>query len=429
MKVLDKWTEILDSGGYVDIVYCDYMKAFDTVPHGRLATVMEHYGIVDPILTWVKSFLSDRKQRVLVNGQASSWHDVISGIPQGSVLGPVLFVIYINTLVDVVSDSEVAMFADDTKMFKGIYNENDKCLLQQDLNNIHDWSLHSLMRYHPEKTSAMQISTRNKCLPEPEYYMNNKRLNVSYEEKYLGVIIDSKLTFDKHISAKINKANSVMGIIRRTMEYMDEEIFRLLYTAMVRPHLEYANPVWCPFLKKHINAIENVQRRATRLVPGLAELSYPERLRRLRLPTLSYRRYRGDMIEVFKITHGLYDRDVVKGFLPVRDKSDDANVLTRGHKYTLYKRHSNLNLRKFNFTYRVTDQWNCLPDHVVKCKTVRAFEAKLDSIWRDTDVMYDHECDLSVLTTLRKLRSTNTNTDASAQQSSPEFDTDLIQEA
>ena len=105
------------------------------------------------------------------------------------------------------------------------------------------------------------------------------------------VIIDSKLTFEKHMQQKINKANSIMGAIRRTMEFLDIESFKLLFTALVRPHLEYANAVWCPSLKKHIQAIENVQRRATRYIPGLKNMSYPDRLRKIGIPTLMYRRY------------------------------------------------------------------------------------------------------------------------------------------
>ena len=117
LKVLDKWTEVLDRGGYVDVVYCDFMKAFDTVPHGRLIQVLHHYGVDDYLVTWTKGFLTNRRQRVVVNGQNSSWYEVKSGIPQGSVLGPVLFVVCINTMVDVVDNSEVFLFADDAKVF------------------------------------------------------------------------------------------------------------------------------------------------------------------------------------------------------------------------------------------------------------------------------------------------------------------------
>ena len=169
LKVLDRWTEILDSGGYVDVIYCDFKKAFDTVPHKRLVNVLKYHSIQDPVLSWIEAFLKDRKQRVLINGAPSTWHDVISGIPQGSVLGPVLYVAYINTLADAVTDSEVYMFADDTKMFKGIFGEDDELKLQQDLNQIHNWSQDSLMQYHPEKTSAMRITTNRRELPPPEY--------------------------------------------------------------------------------------------------------------------------------------------------------------------------------------------------------------------------------------------------------------------
>ena len=131
LKVLDKWTEVLDRGGYVDVVYCDFMKAFDTVPHGRLIQVLHHYGVDDYLVTWIKGFLTNRRQRVVVNGQNSSWYEVKSGIPQGSVLGPVLFVVYINTMVDVVDNSEVFLFADDAKVFHEISCNSDSKKLQE----------------------------------------------------------------------------------------------------------------------------------------------------------------------------------------------------------------------------------------------------------------------------------------------------------
>ena len=194
-------------------------------------------------------------------------------------------------------------------MFRGIFDSADNLLLQEDIDNISVWSDSSLLKFHPDKTSIMRIALRDYD-HVPDYYMKGRHLKLSNEEKDLGVSIDSKLNFENHMQAKINKANSIMGVIRRTIEYLDYETFKLLFTALVRPHLEYANAVWSPFLKKHITAIENVQRRATKYLPGLRDLSYEERLKIVNLPTLAYRRYRGDMIETFKITHGMYDLDV-----------------------------------------------------------------------------------------------------------------------
>ena len=150
------------------------------------------------------------------------------------------------------------------------------------------------------------------------------------------IIIDCNLTFDKHISAKINKANSICGLIRRTMSFLDMNTFKTLFTALVRPHLEYGHSVWYPYLKRQVNAIENVQRRASKLVPGLKDLSYEERLRKLKLPTLAYRRYRGDMIEMYKLTHSLYDDQVTENFLEFKDsQTRGASVYTSQAKVPL----------------------------------------------------------------------------------------------
>ena len=251
----------------------------------------------------------------------------------------------------------------------------------------------------PGYATAMRIATGNHNHGPPTYNMNNVLIKHSEEEKDLGVIIDSKLSFEAHMQSKINKANSIMGVIRRTMEYLDEENFRLLFTALVRPQLEYANAVWSPHLKKHVIALENVQRRATKLVPSLSKLPYEQRLRKLGLPTLAYRRYRGDMIETFKITHEIYDPQVTKNFLPVQPVSK-----TRGHNFYIYKRNCRLDLRKFSFAYRVVDPWNNLPDTVVTAKNVKAFEIMLDKVWRDSEVMFNPDCNIVLLTSARSLR-------------------------
>ena len=146
---------------------------------------------------------------------------------------------------------------------------------------------------------------------------NNQEIKHVHEEKDIGVIIDDQLSFASHMSNKVKKANSIMGLIRRAYTYLDEENFLLLYKALVRPHIEYANQVWAPHLKKHIVEIENVQRRAAKLIPGFKNLTYEERLKRLNLPTLAYRRLRGDMIELYKILTLKYDPSVRSPFYDI----------------------------------------------------------------------------------------------------------------
>ena len=175
---------------------------------------------------------------------------------------------------------------------------------------------------------------------------------------------------------KVNKATSIAGLVRRSFEYIDCDSFKLIFTALVRPHLEDARATWSPFLKKHIRTIEAVQRRASKQVPSLKELSYEDRLGTLKLPTLAYRRYRVDMIEVFKVTHSIYDLAASRGLLEM-----DQGSITRGHRYKINKKVCHLNIRLNSFTHRVVDQWNNLPDWVVDAKTVACFEGRLDKLW------------------------------------------------
>ena len=390
LKVLDQWTEILDSGGEVDVVYCDFQKAFDQVSHSRLIQVLKNYHIDESLISWIDAFLSNRKQRVSLNGVCSSWVQVLSGVPQGSVLGPVLFVIFINSLVDKIHGSELFMYADDVKAFKSIITNEDISILQNDLDRMHQWSCGSLLKFHlnglpDDKCVFMNICSgrKNDCLRE--YTLNDIKLRTVRTEKDLGVIIDNNLKFDSHISAAVNKGNQMMGLIRRTMTYMDKEIFRLLFKTLVRPHLEYAVAAWNPHLCEHRISIENVQRRATKLIPGFKHISYNDRLRTLKLPTLYFRRYRGDMIETYKIVTRKYDIDPESLFIFNKDP-------TRGHPYKLYKRHSNRDVRKYFFSQRVVNQWNSLSTFVVTAQTVNEFKNRFDKFWSTREeIMYNQD--------------------------------------
>ena len=283
LTVLDKWTKIIDEGGTIDCVYFDFKKAFDKVPHQRLIHKAEQYGIKGDIINWIKSFLDSRTQQVVINGELSEPKNVTSGIPQGSVLGPLLFVIFINDLPDQVK-SDMFLFADDTKIFRRISTKQDEVILQEDINEMMKWADQWQLEFHPDKCVKMSIN--NKELENRTYNMDDVILRNVKQEKDIGVIVDDQLKFEDHMYEKIKKANNMMGLIRRSFIHLDEEIFLKLYKALVRPHLEYANVIWHQTKIKDITAIENVQRRATKYLPSLKNLSYEERLQKLKLPTL-----------------------------------------------------------------------------------------------------------------------------------------------
>ena len=399
LQVMNIWTEALDQGHHIDAIYMDFMKAFDTVPHRRLLSKLGAHGVSNPILGWIKSFLTDRKQQVQVNGSTSEWMDVTSGIPQGSVLGPLLFIVYINDLPDHI-DSEAYLFADDTKLFRVIKSEEDTGILQQDLSRALEWSEEWLLRFHPDKCKSMTIGKPK--VQNRQYQLNlegkEHKLESTQEEKDIGLTIDSGLTFEKHINGKVNKANSICALIRRTYMNLDKETFLPLYKALVRSHLEYANTVWSPYKQKFIDAIENVQRRATKQVAGLKDLPYPERLKKLKLPTLTYRRHRGDMIEVYKMLHDKYD-DNITTLLKLRD-SDTTRISLRGHSLTLFKPRANRNLRQSSFAIRVVDIWNSLPQKVVEAPSLNTFKCRLDKYWRDQECVYNYKASIDRKSTI-----------------------------
>ena len=393
LNVLEIWSQILDSGGNIDSIYCDFMKAFDKVPHKRLVYKISKYGIKGEVLGWIDSFLSNRTQCVSIGEAQSEVMPVTSGIPQGSVLGPLLFVIYINDLPDVVDkDTFIFLFADDTKAFRDIKSVPDQIILQKDIKSLTEWSDIWLLKFHPDKCVAMQLG--NSCI-KFDYVMEGHILDNSKCEKDLGVYIDDKLNFEEHIYEKIKKANKILAVIRKTFTKMNAQIFCQLFKGLVRPHLEYAQAVWSPQCKTLIRKVEDVQRRATKLIPGFYNLKYPERLKKLKLPTLAFRRARGDVIEVYKMLSksGGYDQTIPCIFT----MNKRSSVSHWSHSKQVYHQGSKNNTLKNSFSHRVQNLWNYLPEEVVSAKnaegkeTLFAFENALDRHWHDQKLMYDFE--------------------------------------
>ena len=307
LDVMEKWTEWLDESSSFDCIYYDFAKAFDSVPHARLLVKLEAYGIKGKLLDWVKAFLSQRKQRVVVNSSKSAWADVSSGVPQGSVLGPVLFLVYINDIEDAIRNI-LRLFADDTKLFGCTNTDTDIEDLQLDNDDLNDWSGKWLLKFNVGKCCTLHYGYNN---PNHTYQMYEngiqKEIVNSDTVKDLGITFDTELKFRKHINDCINKGNRITGLIRRSFLHINCKSFSKLFKTLIRPILEYRNIIWSPRFKKDIEAIERVQKRATKLVHNVRNMSYSDRLKALKLPSLTYRRFRADMIQVYELMHNLED--------------------------------------------------------------------------------------------------------------------------
>ena len=225
-----------------------------------------------------------------------------------------------------------------------------------------------------------------------EYTLEGWNLEHVFEEKDLGIVVDNELTFEEHIETKVKKANSVLGMIRRSFSFLDVLTLVTLFTSFVRPHLEYGQAVWSPSRLGLINKIEKVQMRALNLVPELRRFSddYPEQLRRAKLPTLSYRRLRGDMIDTFKhLSHVPKGYDVT--VLTESFKIIERPRPTRKHKYQLQRIHDNKSILSKSFYFRIREIWNDLSDSVVNSLTVDSFKNHLDDHWKNLPIKFDHK--------------------------------------
>jgi hypothetical protein len=356
-----------------DIIYLDFQKAFDTVPHNRLISKLQSHGIGEHLCTWIRDWLSNRLQRVVLNGEASDWLQVTSGVPQGSVLGPTLFVMYINDLENDLL-SKVSKFADDTKLGGKALCADDCRKIQEDLNKLSDWSEKWQMSFNVEKCKVMHIGDKN---PHFKYQIRDQELSNVKQEKDLGVIISNNLKTTDQCTAASKKANKMLGFITRNIDHKSPDIMKKLYTAFVRPHLEYAVQFWSPNYIKDQNSLERVQRRATKHIPALRNSTYEERLKRLDMFSLNKRRIRGDLIEVFKILNQFDKINPEKLF-----EMNNVSV-TRGNGMKLKGQRYNTIARKSYFSVRVIDHWNKLPTSVVCSNTIDSFKSRLDKHFRE----------------------------------------------
>jgi len=238
---MEEWTAALENGGQINTIYADFEKAFDKVPHHLLLKKLQSYNLNVNVIQWIRSFLCYRKQRVKINGCYSEWTDVISGIPQGTILGPILFIIYVNDLPEICEQFvRIYLFADDAKLFKHVICDEDHKTLQLGLNALQDWSNKWLLKLNILKCKTVFFGRNiNKNYT---YSLHGTQLERLEHMKDIGVIFNIELHFVQHCKEKINSAYSYLGIIKRFI-YLDKDAFVMLCKSLVRSHLEYANSV------------------------------------------------------------------------------------------------------------------------------------------------------------------------------------------
>lgn len=371
LECINDWSLALRNRHAVDAVYFDFAKAFDTVSHTKLLQKLSCYGINGSLLNIISNFLNDRCQRVVLPDGTSDSKIVTSGVPQGSVLGPLLFLLYINDIADYFTDKVcIKLFADDIKIYFEIVNDTDPAIFQSSINYISEWADIWQLQLAPAKCQHIRVGLARNAT-NVQYSLNNNILSTADKCRDLGVIVDSHLTFNEHIDSIVSRAHLRASQILRCFASKDPETLFKAFTTYVRPLLEYCSPVWSPVTIGNINRIESVQRRFTKRLNGLAFVPYDERLLLLNAERLEIRRLRTDLITCYKIMHGYVDMTVNDFF------TFNTNSNTRGHPFKLFVPDSRINARAHFFCVNVISLWNDLPDHIVCSVSLNCFVSQL----------------------------------------------------
>jgi hypothetical protein len=372
LQFLEILTKAVDDGLCLDVVFLDFSKAFDKVPHRKLMSQLEGHGISGKIRRWIERWLEGRRQRVVINGEASNWAPVKSGVPQGSLLGPVLFSIYIND-IDLIIEllTLLIKFADDTKVANIIRSAEDARRLQDCLDALMVWAAKWGMAFNTAKRQVMHIGRHN---PRHPYTMGGHVLEVTSSERDIGVIVNSELKPGDQCAKAAKTANAVLGQISRAFHYRDRWTFVRLYKLYVRPHLEFAAPAWSPWTNHDIECLEKIQRRAIAMVSGLGDKGYIERLKELNMTTLEARREEIDMTETYKILNGHSNVDWRRWFTKNIAAAGGRETRAAAEPNSLKRPPARLELRRNFFSNRVIKKWNNLPSEVKSANSVKQFK-------------------------------------------------------
>ena len=361
----------LNSGEQIDAILLDFSKAFDKVPHQRLLEKLQHYGIRGHLNDWVADFLRDRQQEVVLEGAHSSPTKVTSGVPQGTVLGPLLFLVYINDMPEGIN-STVRLFADDSLVYRIIRSIEDQTILQEDLRKLQEWERKWQMQFNADKCEVLRI-TKKKNPTICNYSLHDQHLQTVKQAKYLGATISSDLSWNQHVDNTVKKATNSLNFLRRNIRDCPPRVKEQCYKTLVRPTMEYASCVWDPYTNTNIRKLEMVQRRAARFVKGDYDRtsSVTAMLDELGWDTLQERRQQAKATMFYRIVYGLVCVPSSPFLIPTLVST------TRGHDMKFLVPQSSVNAHKYSFFPSTTRIWNQLPQQAVSAPSLEMYKLLL----------------------------------------------------
>ena len=388
---IDDLSRKLDKGLQTDVAILDFSKAFDTVPHDRLLHKLDAYGIRGHLHVWIRNFLTTRKMKVLVDGESSSETAVISGVPQGTVLGPILFLVHINDLPDCVTSS-VRLFADDCLLYRTIETIEDHLALQTDLTALGKWADDWGMKFNATKCYILPIKKKSNHY----YQLNNTILQEVKSNPYLGLNISSDLKWTNHINSVCKKASSTLGFVRRNLANCPKQSRFTAYTSLVRSVLEYGSTIWDPHTQKDIDRLERIQRQAARFITRDYRTRTPgcvsNMLRELDLPSLQTRRRHLRLSFLFKIAEGTIPSLPPDKYLePIKNKRNikpkqfsdcvSKNIVeqyvTNNSRPFQIPPNNGSEQYKNSFFIKTIPEWNGLANNIVNAESLEAFKTRL----------------------------------------------------
>jgi len=372
LESLSDWTFTIDNKLTETVIYVDFHKAFDTVSRSKLKIKMEGYGIRGELLNLIMDFLSNRMQRTRVGNCLSDVTSLTSGVVQGSCIGPLLFLIFINDLSDIF-DPQITpkLYADDLKLYTSITSNYNSDSLQQNLDRLEAWANTWQLIISIRKCQTLTLNGRQQATNPTTFNIGSSALDNVNNVLDLGVTVSSDLKFSTHVTHIVRKALTRSNLLHRCFISRDTATLVKAFKVYVRPIVEYCSPVWSPHLIKDIELVESVQRKFTKRLPGLWDSSYADRLKAVGLERLDVRRLQLDLIMTYKIMFGLTYLNFNQFF------QFTPNQNTRGHAYKLFVPSASLDARKYFFSNRIVRVWNELSSNTTDFRSLHAFRTSI----------------------------------------------------